>query len=59
MSAAIPSSSSPASIVSPNAADAALAVELLAQNGIQARAFASLAELAQGLDDRTGCLIRS
>jgi len=57
LSAAIPSSSSPASIVSPNAADAALAVELLAQNGIQARAFASLAELAQGLDDRTGCLI--
>jgi signal transduction histidine kinase len=45
------------SIVSPNADDAELAVELLSQAGMQARAFGSMRELAQTLDDRTGCLI--
>jgi two-component system, sensor histidine kinase len=46
-----------ACVVSPNAADADLAVELLGHAGISARAFASLRELAQALDERAGCAI--
>ena len=46
-----------ACVVSPNPADAGLAVDFLADNGIRARAFASLPEFAAVLDERTGCLI--
>ena len=46
-----------ACVVSPNAADAELAVSLLEQTGVEARAFASVRELAWVLDDAVGCLI--
>ena len=46
-----------ACVVSPNPADADLALEFLAQAGIEARAYASLLDIAQVLDERTGCLI--
>jgi signal transduction histidine kinase len=46
-----------ACVVSPNAADAELAVSLLEQTGVQARAFASAREAARELDDAVGCLI--
>ena len=46
-----------ACIVSPNAADAELAVRLLEETGVLARAFASVRELAGVLDDTIGCLI--
>jgi signal transduction histidine kinase/CheY-like chemotaxis protein len=46
-----------ACVVSPNAADAELAVALLAQSGVQARAYAGMRELASALDDAIGCLI--
>ena len=46
-----------ACIVSPNAADAELAVTLLEETGAVARAFASVGELAGVLDDTVGCLI--
>ena len=46
-----------ACVVSPNAADAELAVTFLGQTGVQARAFASLRELAWALDEGIGCLI--
>jgi signal transduction histidine kinase/CheY-like chemotaxis protein len=44
-------------VVSPNPADAELAVTLLERNGIEARHFAGLRQLAPGLDDSIGCLI--
>jgi len=37
-----------ACVVSPNAADAELAVALLAQTGVQARAYSGMRELACG-----------
>ena len=43
--------------MSPNAADAELAVSLLEQAGVQARAFASAREVAWALGDAVGCLI--
>ena len=46
-----------ACIVSPNNADAELAVSLLGQTGVKARAFASVRELAPALDESVGCLI--
>ena len=46
-----------ACVVSPNAADAELAVELLRQTGVEARALASLHQLAGVLDEGFGCLI--
>jgi signal transduction histidine kinase/CheY-like chemotaxis protein len=46
-----------ACIVSPNAADAELAVALLEETGVAARAFASVRELAGVLDEAIGCLI--
>ncbi|HEY1287448.1 MAG TPA: hybrid sensor histidine kinase/response regulator [Burkholderiales bacterium] len=46
-----------ACIVSPNAADAELAVRLLEETGVAARAFASVRDLAGALDDTVGCLI--
>ena len=46
-----------AGLVSPNAADAELAVELLERTSVQARAFASLPELAGALDEDFGCVI--
>jgi signal transduction histidine kinase len=46
-----------ACVVSPNAADAELAVSLLEQAGVQARAFASAREAAWALDAAVGCLI--
>jgi len=46
-----------ACVVSPNAADAELAVALLAQTGVRARAYAGMRELAWALDDGVGCLI--
>ena len=46
-----------ACIVSPNAADAELAVTLLGQTGVEARAFAGVRELAWALDESIGCLI--
>jgi signal transduction histidine kinase/CheY-like chemotaxis protein len=46
-----------ACVVSPNAADAELAVALLAQTGVQARAYSGMRELAWALDDAIGCLI--
>ena len=46
-----------ACVVSPNAADAELAVSLLEQAGVQARAFASAREVAWALDAAVGCLI--
>ena len=48
---------SAACVVSPNVADAALAVGFLADSGIQARAFGGLRELAHALDETTGCLV--
>ncbi|MBV8031374.1 MAG: response regulator [Betaproteobacteria bacterium] len=44
-------------MVSPNPADAELAVEVLAAHGIGARCFSGLRELAFALDERTGCII--
>ena len=46
-----------ACVVSPNRADAELAVGLLEQAGVRARAFASAREMAWALDDAVGCLI--
>ena len=46
-----------ACVVSPNPADAALAVEFLVESRVDARAFASLHDLAAALDDSTACLI--
>jgi signal transduction histidine kinase len=46
-----------ACLASPNPADTALALELLGEHGIAARAFASLRELAYALDESMGCLI--
>jgi signal transduction histidine kinase len=46
-----------ACVVSPNPADAALAVDFLAESRVDARAFASLYELAAALDESTACLI--
>jgi signal transduction histidine kinase len=46
-----------ACVVSPNPADAELAVEFLAQQGVQARAFPGLREFAQVLDENAGCAI--
>ena len=46
-----------AGVVSPNAADAGLAVDLLERTSVQARAFASLPELAGALDEGFGCVI--
>ncbi|HWI98364.1 MAG TPA: ATP-binding protein [Burkholderiales bacterium] len=46
-----------ACVVSPNAADAELAIALLAQTGVQARAYSGMRELASALDDTIGCLI--
>jgi len=50
-------SESEAVLVSPHAADARLAIELLSEHGICARAFASLLALAPELDETVGCLI--
>jgi len=44
-------------VVSPNLADAAVAVELLSNTGIRARAFEGLREVAGALDESTACLI--
>ncbi len=46
-----------ACIVSPNPADARLAVEFLRDNGIDTLAYASLGELAGRLDADTGCVV--
>ena len=46
-----------ACVVSPNVADAELAVNLLGQGGVEARAFASVLSLAGMLDERTGCVV--
>ena len=43
--------------MSPNAADAELAVAFLAQHAIVARAFPSLLELGAALDERAGCIV--
>jgi signal transduction histidine kinase len=50
-------STAAACIVSPNVADAELAVTLLQQTGVEARAFLSVRELAWVLDEGIGCLI--
>jgi len=52
-----PATEAQACVVSPNAADCALAVEFLGYAGLQARGFPTLRELAAVLDDRTGCVI--
>ena len=46
-----------ARVVSPNEADARLALAILGENGIEAHACGTLAELAQSLDESTGCLV--
>ena len=46
-----------ACLVSPNAADAELALGFLGEGGIETRWFPSLPQAAQALDERTGCLI--
>ena len=46
-----------ARVVSPNEADAQLALSFLGENGIEADACASLLEAAQALDESTGCLV--
>ena len=46
-----------ACLVSPNAADAELALGFLGEGGIQTRWFADLLQAAQALDEGTGCLI--
>jgi len=46
-----------AGIVSPNPTDARLALEFLGENGIAARAYGSLAELAGVLDTAVGCVV--
>jgi signal transduction histidine kinase len=46
-----------ACIVSPNPTDARLALEFLQENGIEARAYGSLAELAGVLDTGIGCAV--
>jgi signal transduction histidine kinase/CheY-like chemotaxis protein len=46
-----------ACVVSPDAADAELAILLLRQDGIPARAFANLRDAATALNDPIGCLI--
>ena len=46
-----------ACIVSPNPADARLAVEFLRENGIESRAYGSLSELAGVLDTGIGCVV--
>jgi signal transduction histidine kinase len=43
--------------VSPNEADAQLALAFLGENGIEGHACASLLEAAQALDESTGCLV--
>ena len=44
-------------VVSPNPADAHLAVSLLQENGIDARSFESAHALARVLHEQTGCLV--
>ena len=44
-------------VVSPNAADAELAVSFLEAHGTEARAFSGLRELAAVLDEGIGCLV--
>ena len=46
-----------ARVVSPNEADAQLALAFLGENGIEGHACASLLEAAQALDESTGCLV--
>src|SRR5205814_3450899 len=46
-----------ARIVSPNEADAELAVSFLRENGIEAQAGASLVQVAATLDEACGCLV--
>jgi signal transduction histidine kinase len=46
-----------AGVVSPNPADAELAVSFLGENGIAARAFPDLLQAAAALDESVGCLI--
>jgi len=46
-----------ARVVSPNEADAELALTFLAESGIEAHACGSLAEAARALDESTGCLV--
>ena len=46
-----------ACIVSPNPTDARLAVQFLGENGIEARAYGSLAEVAGVLDTAVGCMV--
>jgi signal transduction histidine kinase/CheY-like chemotaxis protein len=46
-----------ARVVSPNEADALLAVSFLAENGVEAHASSSIAEAARVLDDSCGCLV--
>ena len=46
-----------AHIVSPNEADAELALSFLRENGIEAHASPSLLQVAQGLDESCGCLV--
>src|SRR5690606_23839680 len=57
LNARVSAADSAACVVSPNVADAALAVGFLADSGIQARAFGGLRELAHALDETTGCLV--
>ena len=46
-----------ARVVSPNEADAQLALAILGENGIEAHACSSVAEAARVLDESTGCLV--
>jgi signal transduction histidine kinase len=46
-----------ACVVSPNAVDAELAVGFLREDGVAARAFGSLREVASAIDERTGCVV--
>jgi signal transduction histidine kinase len=46
-----------ARIVSPNEADCELALSFLRENGVEARASASLLQAAQALDEACGCLV--
>jgi two-component system, sensor histidine kinase len=53
----VPGGRATACVVSPNPADASLAVEFLTAIGIDARSFSGLREVSDVLDERTGCLI--
>ena len=44
-------------IVSPNEADAEVALSFLRENGVEARASASLLQAAGALDESCGCLV--